>query len=193
VTYNWTRQGRRWTLDAAPRYAVEQRADSLYEMFVDGYEVDSADTAEVAMARLASVFEYEEHRSDLEEARLQLRQIGDRLRERFPRAARDGEVASLYACLRNALGEGPEAADPAPADREPDIFRQDLSPDLAVVVDASQCIVLEVTDGAAGRVLRRPTVSNIDAHIRALDDARVAQAVALFEGGYYHVVPEVQD
>lgn len=59
----------------------------------------------------------------------------------------------------------------------PPLFRRDLSPDLAVLLDASCCIVLEVTDGPAGRVLRRVAVTNAGALTAALDDARTFQRV----------------
>jgi hypothetical protein len=100
--------------------------------------------------------EADESGPDLELARLRLRQAEERIRGRFPTAARDGQLASILEGLGDALGVGPEAGEP---EREPDVWRRQLEPDLWLVVDASQCIVLEVTT-PAGRVLRRVTVGN---------------------------------
>lgn len=50
-------------------------------------------------------------------------------------------------------------------------YRRQVTPDMAVTVDDSQCVVLEVTN-ATGHVVRRVTVTNIDALKDALDDAR---------------------
>jgi len=57
-----------------------------------------------------------------------------------------------------------------------------LTPDLALLLDASQCIVAEVTDPAAGgEVLRRVTITNVDAFKAALDTLREAQRAELAE------------
>lgn len=56
-------------------------------------------------------------------------------------------------------------------------FRRDLSPDLAVLLDDSGSVVFEVTDGMAGHVLRRVTVTNVAAVKAALDDALTFQRV----------------
>lgn len=72
-----------------------------------------------------------------------------------------------YQFLGPGTGVGTGASGPAslvtevsPAD-PPVVFSVALSPDLAVAVDASDCIVLVVTDPAAGRVVRRVTVSSV--------------------------------
>lgn len=62
---------------------------------------------------------------------------------------------------------------PFTAGRE-DAFRVTLGPDLAVVLDASQCIVLEVSE-PYGLVLRRVTVADVSALRKALDAALAAQ------------------
>ena len=57
-----------------------------------------------------------------------------------------------------------------------------LTPDFALLLDASQCIVAEVTDPAAGgEVLRRITITDVDAFKAALDTLRAAQQVKLAE------------
>lgn len=154
---SWTaeEEGRRWTLDAAPRYAVERRGAYDYRMFIDDCEVDSAGLLETAFSILATRYEYEEH--SLELARL--RQARERLAGRFPSAARDGQLGSILEGLGDALGTGPEATDPqvrAEA-RASDVWRTQLSPDLWVVVDASLNTVLEVTT-PADRIVRRVLV-----------------------------------
>lgn len=63
----------------------------------------------------------------------------------------------------------------------PDLTVAVVSPDLTVAVDGSGCIVLLVTDGAAGKLLRKVTVTDVDAVKAALDDARLAQRIALEE------------
>lgn len=112
--------------------------------------------------------------ADLDLARLRLRQAEQRIVSRFPRAASDPQLASILSGLRDALGEGPEAQEAAGLEREPDTFRRQLAPDLAVAVDAGDCIVLEVTDNN-GTVLRRPTVGSVDEFKDALDTARTFQ------------------
>jgi hypothetical protein len=63
----------------------------------------------------------------------------------------------------------------APDLREPDQWRLRVTPDLAVVVDAPGCIVLEVSEGElpGARVLRRVTVTDVDAVTEALTLARL--------------------
>jgi hypothetical protein len=108
--------------------------------------------------------------ADLELARLRLRQLSERLHARFPAAARDGKLASIYAGLQDAIGAGREASDPElTAYAGTDVSRQQLSPDLWAVVDASLNTVLEVTT-PAGRVLARVLVRRL-ALRAALDDA----------------------
>lgn len=156
---NWDHDGQRWTLSAAPRYAVGYRADDDYPMLIDGHEVDSAATSAQAQGQLEARFEYEEHGSELELARLRLRQARERLEERYPRAARDAELSCALEGLGDALGTGPEASEPAMADAvKTDRFRQQLSPDLWIVTDAAANVVFEVTT-PAGRILRRVAVS----------------------------------
>jgi hypothetical protein len=92
-------------------------------------------------------------------ARLRLRQAQERIATRFPRVARDSQLASALESLGDALGAGPEASDPEHASaREGDVSRQRLSPDLWVVVDASLNTVLEVTT-PFDRIVRRVLVS----------------------------------
>lgn len=158
---NWTHDGQRWTLSAAPRYAVERQEARAFQyvMFIDGHEVDSTSTAAQAQGALEARYEYEAHISDLEEARRRLRQVHERLEARYPRVARDPQLASVLECLGDALGTGPEASDPETAKAaETDLFRQQLSPDFWIVVDASTTVVFEVTT-PHGRVLRRIAVS----------------------------------
>ncbi len=157
---SWTaeEEGRRWTLDAAPRYAVERRGAYDYRMFIDDCEVDSTGLLETAFSILATRYEYEGHSSELELARLRLRQARERLEARYPRAARDGQLASVLEGLGDALGTGPEATDPERAEaRASDVWRTQLSPDLWVVVDASLNTVLEVTT-PSDRIVRRVPV-----------------------------------
>lgn len=60
--------------------------------------------------------------------------------------------------------------------REPDIWRIPVTPDLAVVVEQGGAgIVLEVTDGLAGHVLRRVTITNVAAFKAGLNGALQAQ------------------
>jgi hypothetical protein len=176
--WSWDRDSRSWSLEADPRYQVKdfEISHPCYRMFIDGYEVDQAGSAAAAFAQLETRYEYEEHGAELALARLRLRQARERLEERFPRAAKDPALVSILEGLEDALGEGPEAAGQAP-EREPDIYRRQLSPDLAVVLDASCCIVLEVSEGTAGRVLRRVAVGDMAAYRTALDDAHVVQRV----------------
>lgn len=105
MSYTWTQEGRRWTLDAAPRYAVESRATGGYTQLIDGHEVDTVSTLSLARARLECVYEYEEHGAELELARLRLRQARERLAERYPRAASDPQMLSILAGLEDALGQ----------------------------------------------------------------------------------------
>lgn len=175
---NWTHDGQRWVLSAAPRYAVGYRSDDDYPMLIDGHEVDSASTCAQAKGILEARYEYNERFADLELARLRLRQVTERLAERFPRASRDPHLASCLADLGDALGQGPEAAEPEATDLA--AYTCEVTPDMAVVVDASQCIVLRVSE-PHGRLLRTVTVTNVDVLKAALDRARVAQHTALAE------------
>ena len=61
--------------------------------------------------------------------------------------------------------------EPAP----PELYRVQVTPDMSVVADGGG-VVLEVTDGMAGYVLRRVTVSNIAELSDALAEARAANA-----------------
>jgi len=111
-------------------------------------------------------------------ARLRLRQARERLADRFPAtAARDVRLSQVLDDLASALGTGPEAE---PENREPDVWRRQLALDLWVVVDASQCIVLEVTT-PSGRVLRRVTVTNAMALSAVLTAAQSVQRSLLAE------------
>jgi hypothetical protein len=182
---SWTQEGPRSTLSADPRYAVEDCGPDGFLMFIDGYEVDSAESLESACAQLAARYEYEAHSADLELARTRLRQARERLLERYPRAARDGVLNSVLDGLGDALGAGPEldvaAAQPGePAERGSGFFARLLTPDLAIGVDGSQTIVLVVTE-PRGKMLRVVAVTDVDAFKAALDDARTAQRIALEE------------
>jgi hypothetical protein len=100
--------------------------------------------------------------SDLPLARLRWRQATGRIAERFPRTARDGQLASILEGLGDALGVGPEATDSDYAEaQKTDIWRKQLSPVLWVVVEASTNVVLEVTT-PSGRVLTRVLVSAVE-------------------------------
>lgn len=67
------------------------------------------------------------------------------------------------------------AEDRASGPAEPDQWRLRVGPDLAVVVDAPGCIVLEVSEGElpGARVLRRVTVTDVSAVFEALTLARM--------------------
>src|SRR6185437_7361200 len=79
------------------------------------------------------------------------------------------------------LGAGTDGSGPASlvteiAPMKADGLRIQVSPDLALLLDASQCIVAEVTDPAAGgEVLRRVTITNVDKVKATLDTLRAAQ------------------
>ena len=85
------------------------------------------------------------------------------------------------------LGQGTDGKGPASlvtevTPTELDGLRIQLTPDLALLLDASQCIVLEVTDPAAGgEALRRITVTDVDAFKAGLHDVREAQRAVLRE------------
>jgi hypothetical protein len=182
---SWTaeEEGRRWTLDAAPRYAVERRNPYDYRMLIDGHEVDSACLLETAFSLLVTRFEYEEHGAELALARTRLRQARERLLDRFPHAARDGQLSSILEGLGDALGTGPEldvsAAQPRSA--EPGLFAQQVSPELVVGTDSSQCIVLLVGGTGPKDPIRKVIVTDVLALIRALSLAMTAQATAMAE------------
>jgi hypothetical protein len=57
----------------------------------------------------------------------------------------------------------------------PVLYRVQLSPDLAVRLDGSQCITVDVTDPGTGKLLHTATVTDVDALKAALDGARDAQ------------------
>jgi hypothetical protein len=120
--------------------------------------------------------------AEVPRARLRWGQACARLRERFPNAAKDPQLASLMNDLGDALGAGPGASEPD-GSLLGEVFRVTVAPDLFVVVDGSCCVVLEVTEGAGGRVLRRPTVAAVDHFKSVLDDARAAQQAAMAEAG----------
>ena len=113
-------------------------------------------------------------------ARLRYRQACERLAERYPRAAKDPQLASTLAGLGDALGAGPEAAEPDTQPENGASFGRLLAPDLAIAVDSSACIVLIVTE-PQGKQLRVVTVADVEAFKAALDGARTAQRIALDE------------
>lgn len=95
---------------------------------------------------------------------------------------RPSDLASIgldYVYLgSNAAGGGLYlATEIGPAQPE-EAYREQVSPELAVVTDASQCIVLEVSDGQ-GRVLRRVTVTHLGVLKQALSAAYDAQQLAI--------------
>jgi hypothetical protein len=65
------------------------------------------------------------------------------------------------------------------ADTDGETFGRQLSPELVVATDSSQCIVLLVGGIGPEDPIRRVTVSDVDALKAALDDARTAQRAAL--------------
>jgi hypothetical protein len=73
------------------------------------------------------------------------------------------------------VGTGSLLTEVAPLDDTDgsEAYRVQVTPDLAVILDGSQCVVLEVSE--AGRVLRRVTVTNVAALKTSLDGARAAQ------------------
>jgi hypothetical protein len=151
-------------------------------MLIDGHEVDGAGTAAQAQGALEARYEYEEHAAGLEEARRRLRQVHERLEARFPTAARDPQLSSVLECLGDALGAGPEANDPETAKAvETDRFRQQLSPDFWIVVDASATVVFEVTT-PHGRVLRRVAVSPTTVQL-VMGDAAMCARMDIEEAG----------
>lgn len=160
VTPAGTAVRRRWTLDDDPRYVVEDRAGGRCAMLIDDRQVDDASTPATAMYILELRYEAEVHAGAFELARLRLRQAEERITSRFPTAARDGKLASILSSLGDALGSGPEAAEPDPAPwLATDVFRYPLGPQLAVAVDASLCTVLEVAS-PQGKVLARVALSS---------------------------------
>ena len=162
TSYTWTLEGRRWTLDAAPRFAVESREPGRYIDLIGTFEVGEADSLPEAKAAQECRYEFEEHASDLELARMRLAQAKDRLVNRFPRAAADAALASILESLGDSLGNGPEASEPHYQEaRETDIWRKQLSPVLWVVVEASANVVLEVTT-PHGRTTARILVSAVE-------------------------------
>jgi hypothetical protein len=85
------------------------------------------------------------------------------------------------------LGAGTDDRGPASLETEVTLtmpgagtFGRLLTPDLAVAVDGSGCIVLVVTE-PSGKLLRVITVTDVDAAKAALDDARAAQLAKLAE------------
>lgn len=60
-------------------------------------------------------------------------------------------------------------------------FSRQISPELVVGTDSSQCIVLLVGGTGPKDPIRKVTVSDVDAFKAALDDARTAQHIALEE------------
>jgi hypothetical protein len=169
---NWAHDGQRWTLSAAPQYAVWRRGPGEYAMFIGGFEVDSASTDAQARGILETRYEYAAHAAELELARLRLRQAHERLESRYPRAASDAQLSSILAGLGDALGTGPEANDPdAGVSRATDIFRRQLTPELWMAVDASLNVVLEVTT-PAGRVVKRALLPGGDVLADTLQDMR---------------------
>jgi hypothetical protein len=165
-----------------------------YKMLIDAREVDEAASTASAFAQLEARFEYEEHASDLEEARRRLRQVQERLEARYPRAAQDNQLLTLFTCLGDALGSGPEisAPEPASAPQGEGTFGRQISPELVVGTDSSQCIVLLVGGTGPKDPIRKVTVSDVDAFKAALDDARTAQHVAL-EGADAQRVPGIDE
>ena len=178
----WDQDSKSWSLAANPRYQVRDFKISAprYDMLIHGHVVDSAGTAAEAFAKLECTYEYEEHRAELELARLRLRQARERITSRFPAAARDGQLASILEGLDDALGRGPEAAEPESTAPDLAAFDRLLGPDLAIGVDGSANIVLVVTN-PRGKLLRVVTVGDVGAFKSALDDARTAQHIALDE------------
>lgn len=83
-----------------------------------------------------------------------------------------------------ASGQGPASLVTEVTRAEPaaGTFARQLTPDMAVAVDGSGCIVLVVTE-PRGKLLRVITVTDVEAFKAALDDARTAQHAALGEAG----------
>jgi hypothetical protein len=61
-------------------------------------------------------------------------------------------------------------------------YREQVAPDLAVTLDGSQCVVLNVTDPQTGVRLHQVTVTNVAALKTALDGALTAQQVVEASG-----------
>lgn len=108
-------------------------------------------------------------------ARLRCRQLRERLAGRFPRAAADCQIGSILSGLRDALGDGPEAAEAA-GERRPELYRRQVTPDMAVTADGG-AVTLEVTDGLPGHVVRRVALSDIAAFFEAVEEARGANGL----------------
>jgi hypothetical protein len=65
---------------------------------------------------------------------------------------------------------------------EPTPHRFQLTPDLALVLDESLCIVAEVSiPRMSGRIVRRVTITNVEAFKDALDVLRAAQGAEILE------------
>jgi hypothetical protein len=185
----WDQDTQSWSLEADPRYQVKDftlakinAGEPGYDMLIDGHVVDAAYKCEEAFARLEARYEYEDHGADLELARTRLRQARERLLDRYPRVARDGVLSSILEGLADALGAGPELDVSAAQPREPDmLFRARIAENADIVLDASQCVVLEVAPADARQAPRRATITDVSTVIAALTDALAAQYSALAE------------
>jgi hypothetical protein len=100
---------------------------------------------------------------------------------------RPDQIFTGYQFLGAGAGVGAGVAGPASlvtevtrAEPGEGTFGRLLTPDMAIAVDGSGCIVLVVTE-PRGQLLRVVTVTNVDAFKAALDDARAAQQVAITE------------
>jgi hypothetical protein len=77
--------------------------------------------------------------------------------------------------LGDALGEGPEP-EAASLTAECDLYSCPVSPALRIVLDASCCVVLVVSDPSTGDMLRRVTVTDVAALKSAADNMLAMQA-----------------
>ena len=71
-----------------------------------------------------------------------------------------------------------------------DRWRQQVTPELAVVVDASMCIVLEITSADGSEVLGRATLSDCDRVTDKMELARVF--VATSEDDWYSALARLR-
>jgi hypothetical protein len=174
-----------------------------YDMFVDGHVAGAADTRAEAFARLEARYEsehggpaYVPRTGDRVTVRRFIRENGECslesehtgiITELYPKDG--GWYLQLDSCPDRIftdsqfLGAGADGRSPATLVTEvvpaPETFGRQLSPDLVVATDSSQCIVLLVGGTGPKDPIRKVTVANVDALKAALDEARSAQQTAM--------------
>ena len=89
-------------------------------------------------------------------------------------------VGTDYVYLGQSAG-GYYVTEVVPAEQAAGTFARQVTPDLVVGTDSSQCIVLLVGGIGPKDPIRKVTVTDVDALKAALDDARTAQRIAMKE------------